>query len=80
MTGRFNTWRYGERYRLTTINGITAGGEPKINCSGLFCDRRKPRHRVEIKDIGLFERCKENLYIGRFEGLLYKGTVHLRLP
>ena len=78
---RFNTWRYGERYRLTTINGITAGGEPKITVLDLFCDRVNLRHRVEIKDIGLFERCKENLYTVGLEGLLLtKGQFIFDMP
>lgn len=67
---RFNTWRYGERYRLTTINGITADGLPMITVLDMFCDRIKLRHRVEVKDLNLFERYKENLYTIGLEGLL----------
>src|SRR4030065_2665104 len=59
---RFNTWRYGERYRLTTINGVTAEGEPTITVLDLFCDRVNLRHKGEIKDAGLFARYKEKLH------------------
>ena len=78
---RFNTWRYGERYRLTTINGITREGEPTLTVMDLFCDRINLRHRVEIKDIGLFERYKENLYTVGLEGLLLsKGQFIFDMP
>ena len=78
---RFNTWRYGERYRLTTINGITADGEPMMTVLDLFCDRINLRHKVEIKDIGLFERYKENLYTVGLEGLLLsKGQFIFDMP
>jgi hypothetical protein len=78
---RFNTWRYGERYRLTTINGITADGEPTITVLDLFCDRINLRNKVEIKDMGLFERFKENLYTVGLEGLLLsKGQFIFDMP
>ena len=78
---RFNTWRYGERYRLTTINGITGKGEPTLTVLDLFCDRINLRHKVEIKDIGLFERYKENLYTVGLEGLLLsKGQFIFDMP
>ena len=78
---RFNTWRYGERYRLTTINGATADGEPTITVLDLFCDRINLRHRVEIKDSGLFERYKENLYTVGLEALLLsKGQFIFDMP
>src|SRR3990170_3013790 len=72
---RFNTWRYGERYRLTTINGVTAEGEPTITVLDLFCDRINLRHKVEIKDAGLFERYKENLYTVGLEALLLSHDI-----
>ena len=78
---RFNTWRYGERYRLTTINGVTAEGEPTITVLDLFCDRINLRHRVEIKGAGLFERYKENLYTVGLEALLLsKGQFIFDMP
>jgi hypothetical protein len=78
---RFNTWRYGERYRLTTINGITADGLPMITVLDLFCDRINLRHRVEVKDLSLFERYKENLYTVGLEGLLLsKGQFIFDMP
>jgi hypothetical protein len=78
---RFNMWRAGERYRLTTINGITADGLPMITVLDLFCDRINLRHRVEVKDLNLFERYKENLYTVGLEGLLLsKGQFIFDMP
>jgi hypothetical protein len=78
---RFNTWRYGERYRLTTVNGMTPEGEPTLTVMDLFCDRINLRHKVEIKDVGLFERYKENLYTVGLEGLLLsKGQFIFDMP
>jgi hypothetical protein len=78
---RFNTWRYGERYRLTTINGVMGDGTPTLTVLDIFCDRITLRHRVEIKDIGLFERYKENLYTVGLEGLLLsKGQFIFDMP
>jgi hypothetical protein len=78
---RFNMWRAGERYRLTAINGITADGLPMITVLDLFCDRINLRHRVEVKDINLFERYKENLYTVGLEGLLLtKGQFIFDMP
>ena len=78
---RFNTWRYGDRYRLTAINGITNHGEPTITVIDLFCDRINLRHKVEIKDAGLFERYKENLYTVGLEALLLsKGQFIFDMP
>jgi hypothetical protein len=78
---RFNTWRAGERYRLTTINGITVDGLPMITVLDLFCDRINLRHRVEVKDLSLFERYKENLYTIGLEGmLLSKGQFIFAMP
>lgn len=78
---RFNTWRYGERYRLTTINGITAEGEPTLTVLDLFCDRINLRNKVEVKDMGLFEHYKENLYTVGLEGLLLsKGQFIFDMP
>jgi len=76
---RFNTWRHGERYRLTTINGITEEGLPKITVLDLFCDRIDLRHKVEVKDV--FEQYKENLYtIGLEHLLLSKAQFILDMP
>jgi hypothetical protein len=78
---RFNTWRYGERYRLTTINGVMADGTPTLTVLDIFCDRICLRHRVEVKDDGLFERYKENLYTVGLEGLLLsKGQFIFDMP
>jgi hypothetical protein len=78
---RFNTWRYGNRYRLTTINGITADGLPMITVLDLFCDQINLRHNVNIKDMSLFERYKENLYtIGLEAMLLSKGQFIFDMP
>jgi hypothetical protein len=78
---RFNTWRYGNRYRLTTINGITAEGLPLITVVDLFCDEINLRHNIKIKDTNLFERYKENLYtIGLEAMLLSKGQFIFDMP
>jgi hypothetical protein len=78
---RFNMWRAGERYRLTTINGISADGFPMITVLDLFCDRINLRHRVEVKDLDLFEHYKENLYTIGLEGLLLsKGQFIFDMP
>ncbi len=78
---RFNTWRYGERYRLTTVNGISLEGEPTITVLDLFCDRVDLRHRVEIKDLGFFEHSRDNLYTVGLEGLLLtKGQFIFDVP
>jgi len=65
---RFSAWRAGQRYRVTTINGITEEGLPTITVLDLFCDAIDLRHKVEVKDV--FERCKENLYTIGLENLL----------
>lgn len=76
---RFNMWRHGERYRLTTINGITEEGLPKITVLDLFCDCIDLRHKVEVKDV--FERYRENLYtIGLEHLLLSKAQFILDMP
>ena len=78
---RFNTWRYGDRYRLTTINGITAEGLPMLTVLDLFCDQINLRHNVKVKDLGFFERYKENLYTIGLEGmLLSKGQFIFDMP
>jgi hypothetical protein len=78
---RFNMWRAGERYRLTTINNITAEGLPMITVIDLFCDRISLRHRVEIKDLSPFEHYKESLYTVGLEGmLLSKGQFIFDMP
>jgi len=65
---RFNAWRHGERYRLTTINGITQKGFPTITVVDLFCDSIDLRHKVKVKD--MFKRYRENLYTIGLECLL----------
>jgi hypothetical protein len=65
---RFNAWRHGERYRLTTICDITADGLPKITILDLFCDIIDLRHKVDIREA--FPRYKENLYTVGLENLI----------
>ncbi|MEM3055113.1 MAG: hypothetical protein QXM52_05355 [Candidatus Bathyarchaeia archaeon] len=65
---RFNALRGGERYRVTTINGVTAEGLPTITVLDIFCDRIDLRHKVEVNNE--FERYKENLYTIGLELLL----------
>jgi hypothetical protein len=76
---RFNAWRHGERYRLTTINDITAEGLPKITVLDLFCDVIDLRHRVDVRDA--FPRFKENLYTIGLENLIIsKAQFILDMP
>ena len=76
---RFNAWRHGERYRLTTINDITAEGLPKITVLDLFCDVIDLRHRVDVRDA--FPRFKENLYTIGLENLIIsKAQFILDVP
>ena len=76
---RFTAWRHGERYRLTTINGITEEGLPTITVMDLFCDCIDLRHKIEVKDV--FERYKENLYTISLEHLLIsKAQFILDMP
>jgi len=78
---RFNMWRAGERYRLTTINNITAEGFPMLTVLDLFCDRISLRHRVEVKDLSPFEHYKQSLYTIGLEGmLLSKGQFIFDMP
>jgi hypothetical protein len=76
---RFNTWRHGERYRLTTINGITDKGLPKITVLDIFCDAINLRHKVDVRDS--FARYKENLYTIGLENLIIsKAQFILDMP
>ncbi|MEM2320251.1 MAG: hypothetical protein QXW82_05075 [Candidatus Bathyarchaeia archaeon] len=69
---RFNAWRHGERYRVTTINGVNGEGCPTITVLDIFCDRIELRHRVDVTSE--FERYKENLYTIGLESLLLSKT------
>jgi hypothetical protein len=76
---RFNMWRHGERYRLTTINGITEEGLPKIAVVDLFCDCIDLRHKIEVKDV--FERFRETLCtIGLEHLIISKAQFILDVP
>jgi len=76
---RFNAWRHGERYRLTTINGITEEGLPKITVLDLFCDAIDLRHKVNVKDS--FTGYRENLYTIGLENLIIsKAQFILDMP
>ncbi|MEM3730447.1 MAG: hypothetical protein QW667_02955 [Candidatus Bathyarchaeia archaeon] len=65
---RFNAWRHGERYRLTTINGITSDGLPTITVLDIFCDAIDLRHKVDVR--GSFSNYRENLYTIGLENLI----------
>ncbi|MBC7130915.1 hypothetical protein H5T51_06835 [Candidatus Bathyarchaeota archaeon] len=65
---RFNAWRHGERYRVTTINGVNYDGTPTITVLDIFCDKIQLRHKVEVKEE--FERYRENLYTIGLEALI----------
>lgn len=56
----FNGMRQGQRYRVRTINGITAEGLPTATVLDIFCDYIDLRHKIEVKDS--FEHCRDNLY------------------
>lgn len=56
----FNAMRQGQRYRVRTINGVSAEGYPTVTVLDIFCDHIDLRHKIEVKDS--FERCSENLY------------------
>ncbi|MCS7113832.1 MAG: hypothetical protein RMJ15_02965 [Nitrososphaerota archaeon] len=76
---RFNAWRHGERYRVTTINGVNGEGFPTITVLDIFCDRIDLRHRVDVNSE--FERYKENLYtIGLEQLLLSKAQFIFDAP
>jgi hypothetical protein len=64
----FNAIRYGERYRIRTIEGIAEGGIPKVGVMDILCDRIDLRHEIDVKDS--FERYKENLYTIGLEYLI----------
>jgi hypothetical protein len=65
---RFNAWRHGERYRLTTICGMTDEGLPKITVMDIFCDAIDLRHKVDVRET--FTAYKENLYTVGLENLI----------
>ncbi|MEM0253143.1 MAG: hypothetical protein QXK78_01090 [Candidatus Bathyarchaeia archaeon] len=65
---RFNALRFGERYRVTTINGINSNGVPTITVLDIFCDKIQLRHKVDVTQE--FERFKENLYTIGLEALI----------
>jgi hypothetical protein len=65
---RFTNCRYGERYRATTINGVTEDGTPTITVMDVLCDTFNFRHKLDIRDA--FERYRENLYTIGLENLL----------
>jgi len=69
---RFNMWRHGERYRITTVEGIGEGGTPLVGVMDILCDRINLKHEIEVKDA--FERYKENLYTIGLEYLILSKT------
>jgi len=76
---RFNGWRHGERYRLTTINGVTKEGLPTITVADILCDSINFRHKIEVKDA--FDTFKTSLYtIGLEYQLLSKAQFITDLP
>lgn len=75
----FIAMRQGERYRVRTINGVTAEGLPTVTVLDIFCDAIDLRHKIEVKDS--FERCKENLYtIGLEYLILSKSQFIMDIP
>jgi hypothetical protein len=75
----FNAMRQGQRYRVRTINGITAGGLPTVTVLDIFCDSIDLRHKIEVKDS--FEHCKESMFtIGLEYLILSKSQFIMDLP
>ena len=64
----FNGMRYGERYRIRTVNGVTEEGVPTVTVLDIFCDSINLRHKVEVKEA--FEKYRENLYTIGLENLI----------
>ncbi|MDH5635615.1 MAG: hypothetical protein OEY47_02995 [Candidatus Bathyarchaeota archaeon] len=69
---RFIAWRHGERYRVTTIEGIAEEGIPIVGVMDVLCDRIDLRHEINVEDA--FERYKENLYTIGLEYLILSKT------
>lgn len=65
---RFNGWRHGERYRVTTINGVSEDGSPTITVMDILCDSINLRHKIDVRDA--FERYRENSYTIGLEYML----------
>jgi len=76
---RFNAWRHGERYRVTTIEGVAEGGTPIVGVMDILCDCIDLKHKIKVKDA--FERYKENLYtIGLEYLILSKSQFIMEYP
>jgi hypothetical protein len=69
---RFNAWRHGERYRVSTIEGVAEGGIPMVGVMDLLCDRIDLRHEIKVEDA--FEMYKENIYTIGLEYLILSKT------
>jgi hypothetical protein len=65
---RFNGWRHGERYRVTTINGVLDDGSPTITVMDILCDAINLRHKIDVRDA--FQRYRENNYTIGLEYML----------
>jgi len=76
---RFIAWRHGERYRVTTIEGIAEEGIPIVGVMDVLCDRIDLRHEINVEDA--FERYKENVYtIGLEHLILSKAQFIMDYP
>lgn len=69
---RFIAWRHGERYRVTTIEGVADEGIPLVGVMDVLCDRIDLRHEIDVRDV--FERNRENLYTIGLEYLILSKT------
>ncbi|MEM2122260.1 MAG: hypothetical protein QXE79_01355 [Candidatus Bathyarchaeia archaeon] len=65
---RFNGWRHGERYRVTTINGVLDNGSPTITVMDILCDAINLRHKIDVRDA--FHRYRDNIYTIGLEYML----------
>lgn len=75
----FNAMRQGQRYRIRTINGVTAEGFPTVTVLDVFCDCIDLRHKIEVKEP--FEHCEETMFtIGLENLILSKAQFIMDLP
>jgi hypothetical protein len=75
----FNAMRQGQRYRVRTINGVTAEGLPTVTVLDVFCDCIDLRHKVEVKES--FEHGRESIFtIGLENLILSKAQFIMDLP
>ncbi|MEM4245668.1 MAG: hypothetical protein QW390_00045 [Candidatus Bathyarchaeia archaeon] len=65
---RFTGWRHGERYRVTTINGVKDDGVPTVTVMDVLCDAINLRHKLDVREA--FKSYRENMYTIGIENLI----------